>query len=195
MFIGHYGLALAAKRLAPGKSLGWNFIAAQLLDLLWAPAVLLGIEHVRIVPGFMPASPFDFYDYPWTHGLAMAAVWSWFFLSRDEIAAAGHAGVLPLGAGLLCARPRSAALSGRSRVGLGLWKPGLAIQLNCTRAKNGLGRGGMMAFTLSLIAIEIGNVYGPPPPNVKAMAISGEIAYLVFVGIAAWLDRMRESVA
>jgi hypothetical protein len=43
MFIGHYGLALAAKRLAPGKSLGWNFIAAQLLDLLWAPAVLLGI--------------------------------------------------------------------------------------------------------------------------------------------------------
>jgi len=54
MFIGHYGLALAAKRLAPGKSLGWNFIAAQLLDLLWAPAVLLGIEHVRIIPGFMP---------------------------------------------------------------------------------------------------------------------------------------------
>ena len=78
---------------------------------------------------------------------------------------------------------------------MGLWKPGLAIQLNCTRAKNGLGRWGMMAFTLSLIAIEIGNVYRPPPPNVKAMAISGEIAYLVFVGIAAWLDRMRESVA
>jgi hypothetical protein len=70
---------------------------------------------------------------------------------------------------------------------------GLAIYLNCTRAKNGLGRFGMMVFTLLLIVIEIGNVYGPAPPSVKSMAISGEIAYLAFAGIAAWLDRLRES--
>src|SRR2546430_7667753 len=57
-------------------------------DLLWAPAVLAGIEHVRIVPGFLPASSLDLYDMPWTHSLVMALIWSWFFFrltkSRSE---------------------------------------------------------------------------------------------------------------
>jgi hypothetical protein len=207
MFIGHYGLALAAKRLAPGKSLGWNFIAAQLLDLLWAPAVLLGIEHVRIIPGFMSASPFDFYDYPWTHGLAMAAVWSWFFYRVTKSRLLGMLVFSHWVLDYFVHGPDLPLYRGGPKVGLGLWNfrvgtvvvesalvmAGLAIYLNCTRAKNGLGRWGMMAFTLVLIAIEIGNVYGPPPPNVRAMAISGEVAYLAFAGIAAWLDRMRES--
>jgi hypothetical protein len=207
MFIGHYGLAMAAKRLAPGKSLGWNFIAAQLLDILWAPAVLLGIEHVRIVPGVMPASSLDFYDYPWTHGLAMAAVWSWFFYRVTKSRLLGMLVFSHWVLDYFVHGPDLPLYRGGPKVGLGLWNfragtvvvesalviAGLAIYLNCTRAKNGLGRFGMMVFTLLLIVIEIGNVYGPAPPSVKSMAISGEIAYLAFAGIAAWLDRLRES--
>jgi len=36
MFIGHYGVALAAKRTAPRVSLGMLIIAAQLVTLLGA---------------------------------------------------------------------------------------------------------------------------------------------------------------
>jgi hypothetical protein len=35
VFIGHFGLAFGAKRLAPRLSLGVLFAAAQALDLLW----------------------------------------------------------------------------------------------------------------------------------------------------------------
>ena len=35
MFLGHYALALGAKRLAPSVSLGTLFLACQFADLLW----------------------------------------------------------------------------------------------------------------------------------------------------------------
>jgi hypothetical protein len=50
MFIGHYGVALAAKRASPHTSLGTLIFAAQFLDLIWPILLLLGIEHVRIAP-------------------------------------------------------------------------------------------------------------------------------------------------
>jgi hypothetical protein len=49
MFVGHYGVSFAAKRVAPMIPLWALFIAVQLLDVFWAPFVLLGIEKVRIV--------------------------------------------------------------------------------------------------------------------------------------------------
>lgn len=48
MVLAHYGLALAAKRLAPRTSLGSLVLAAQLADELWPILLLLGIEHVEI---------------------------------------------------------------------------------------------------------------------------------------------------
>lgn len=46
MNIGHFGNGFAAKKKAPGVSLGLLFIAAQFLDLLWPSLLLLGAEHV-----------------------------------------------------------------------------------------------------------------------------------------------------
>ena len=51
MFIGHFGVALAAKKVAPRTSLGTLILAAQFLDFLWPVLLLLGLEHVRIAPG------------------------------------------------------------------------------------------------------------------------------------------------
>ena len=76
MFIGHFGVALAAKRMAPKTSLGTLILAAQFLDVLWPVFVLLGIEHVRIAPGVTRVSPLDFTDYPISHSLLMATVWA-----------------------------------------------------------------------------------------------------------------------
>lgn len=76
MFIGHYGIAFALKRYVPKTSLGILFICAQLVDILFFLFVPLGIEHLRIIPGFTEASPFDLYDYPLTHSLLGALAWT-----------------------------------------------------------------------------------------------------------------------
>jgi hypothetical protein len=75
-FIGHYGIAFALKKYAPKTSLGMLFIATQLLDIVFFILVTLGIEHLRIIPGFTEASPFDLYDYPISHSLLGALAWS-----------------------------------------------------------------------------------------------------------------------
>ncbi len=41
MFIGHFGVALAAKKVAPRASLGILILAAQFLDFLWPLFLLL----------------------------------------------------------------------------------------------------------------------------------------------------------
>ncbi|HEX5436593.1 MAG TPA: hypothetical protein VFW98_05520 [Gemmatimonadaceae bacterium] len=81
MVLGHYAVALAAKRAAPRTSLGTPILAAQWLDELWPIPLLLGVEHVRIVPGLMAASPLDVVSYPVTHSLLAAVVLILVFVS------------------------------------------------------------------------------------------------------------------
>src|SRR2546421_1142933 len=76
MFVGHYGVSFAAKKAEPSIPLWVLFIAVQLLDVLWAPFVLLGIEKVRIVPGITASNPLDLYYMPYTHSLLATIGWS-----------------------------------------------------------------------------------------------------------------------
>src|SRR5258706_1989859 len=76
MFLGHYGVAFAGKRVGPRTSLGALTFAAQFLDELWPVLLLLGVERVRIVPGLMAANPIDFVYYPFSHSLATASLWA-----------------------------------------------------------------------------------------------------------------------
>src|SRR5467141_3487820 len=69
MFVGHYGVSLAAKPAARSVPLWVWFIAVQWLDVVWSILVLMGIEKLRIVPGFTEANPLDLYYMPYTHGL------------------------------------------------------------------------------------------------------------------------------
>lgn len=75
MFVGHYGVALAAKSRAPHASLGVLIIAAQLVDLVWPVMLLLGIERVSIVPSDNPFLRLSFDSYPWTHSLVTTVLW------------------------------------------------------------------------------------------------------------------------
>ena len=76
MFVGHYGVSFAGKRPAPRLSLGILFLAVQLLDILFAVFVLLGVEKLRIVPGFTAYNPYDLYWMPYSHSLLAAMIWS-----------------------------------------------------------------------------------------------------------------------
>jgi hypothetical protein len=209
MFVGHYAIALAAKRLEPKTSLGWTFLAVQFLDILWAPAILLGIEHARLLPGFIPASPLVLYDMPWTHGLLMAVGWSWlvFRLSKSLVLGGcvfshwvldyiAHVHDLPL-------------FRGGPEVGLGLWRYrhatfltetallliGLVVYLQATRPRKRAGDYAVPAFVVFLIALGALNLYGPPPTSVQMVAIEAEAVYLVLAAIAFALDRLREPLA
>ena len=75
MVIGHYAVAMAAKRVAPRTSLGTLIAAAILLDLIWPVLVLLGIEIVTITPGVTAVTPLTFVSYPYSHSLLMSLLW------------------------------------------------------------------------------------------------------------------------
>jgi hypothetical protein len=76
MLIGHIGLGLAAKKVAPAASLGVLLIAAEAADVLWGVFMVAGIEQMRSSPGFRAMSSLDFIHYPRSHGLVMTVVWS-----------------------------------------------------------------------------------------------------------------------
>ncbi|HEY7376310.1 MAG TPA: hypothetical protein VIF57_29390, partial [Polyangia bacterium] len=69
-------MSLAAKRWAPSLSLGWLFLAVQMLDVLFASFVLVGVEKLAIVPGFTAYNPYDLIFMPYSHSLVGALVWS-----------------------------------------------------------------------------------------------------------------------
>ncbi len=217
MFIGHYAVALGTKKIAPKISLGTLFIAAQFLDLLWPLFLLLGIEHVRIEPGNTPFTPLDFYDYPLTHSLAGALLWSlvlgavYFAIRRNRNNA------LTVGAvvfshwilDFLTHRPDLPLwFSGSFKVGLGLWNSvagtiiveggifiaGIILYLRATKAKDTIGTYGFWGLAAVLAAIYLGNIFGPPPPNVHALAVAGNALWL-FVAWAYWIDRHRTSAS
>ena len=63
MFIGHFGVGLAAKKVNPEIKMGTLFMASQLIDLIWPLFILLGIERVRIDPGNTAVTHLDFFHY------------------------------------------------------------------------------------------------------------------------------------
>ena len=79
MFLGHFGVAFAAKRVAPRPSLGTAVLAAQWADAIWPIFVLLGIEQVAIRPGVTVVTPLDFVFYPYSHSLLADVIWAALF--------------------------------------------------------------------------------------------------------------------
>src|SRR6267142_2669080 len=140
MFVGHYGVSFAAKKAEPGVPLWVLFIAVQLLDVLWAPFVLLGIEKVRIVPGITASNPLDLYYMPYTHSLLAAIGWSVvaflayrFVVRADPARAAAIVGLAVFShwvLDFLVHRPDLPLYDNSAKVGLGLWNfPAVALGL------------------------------------------------------------------
>jgi hypothetical protein len=212
MFIGHFGVALAAKPLAPRTSLGTLFAAAQLVDLVWPALLLLGIERVRIETGNTAFTPLAFEHYPWTHSLVMVIVWAAVFGAGYRMLA-GYARGAWVVAGLVLShwlldfvthRPDLPLAPGMVQVGLGLWNSvaatliieglifvaGVVIYATTTTASN---RSGLIAFwglVAFLVVIYVANVTGPPPPSARAIGVVGLLTWL-FVPWGAWVDRNR----
>jgi hypothetical protein len=212
MFIGHFGVALAAKRVAPGPSLGTAVLAAQWADGLWPVLVLLGIEQVRIVPGVTTVTPLDFVSYPYSHSLVADVGWAALFavaygsLRKDWRGAAWLAALVMSHwvLDVVAHRPDMPTWPGGPKLGLGVWNS-LPATLLVEFALFGAGawlyarattprdaRGGILfwAFILVLAVIYVASVFGPPPPSVTALAVTGVLGWL-FVAWGYWIDRHR----
>jgi hypothetical protein len=216
MFLGHYGVALGAKRLAPRTSLGTLTFATQFLDELWPLLLLAGIEQVRIVPGLMPANPLDFTYYPFSHSLLFAVIWgvvigavylavrrygrgAWVVggvvISHWILDLPVHRPDLPLwpgspvrlGAGAWNSVPLTLVLE------FGVFLAGLAIYLRATRPADRIGRWALWAMVVVLAAITVANSFGPPPPSERAIAFAG-LGLWLFIPWAWWIDRHRVMV-
>jgi hypothetical protein len=215
MFLGHYAVALAAKRVAPKTSLGTLFFAAQLADMLWPVLLLLGWERVRIVGGPDPFLIFAFDSYPISHSLATLIAWA-LLVGVIYRARTGYAtGAVVLGACVLSHwvldwvthRPDLPIYPGGPAVGLGLWNSaagtvlveglmfvaGVASYLTTTRARG--GRYGFWALIAVLVLSYAASLVSGPPPSVQAVAIGGIVFGWLFVAWAARVDRGRSAVA
>ena len=212
MFIGHYALGLAAKRVEPRLSLALLLAAPQVLDLVWPVFVLTGIERVEVDPGNTAFTPLAFTYYPWSHSLAMSIVWGAVFAAIVR-ARAGTWRAACIGAALVVSHwvldfashgPDMPVWPGGPRVGLGLWRSvpatlaveitmyavGVAVYARATRSRDRVGTWAFVGLVAFLFAAYIANVLGPPPPSGTAVAASALALWLIPLwGI--WIDRHR----
>jgi hypothetical protein len=203
---------LAAKRVAPGPSLGTAVLAAQWADGIWPVFVLLGLERVEIVPGITKMTPLEFVSYPYSHGLVADIGWAALFavvygtLRRDWRGAFWLAALVLSHWGLdaVAHRPDMPTWPGGPKLGLELWHSvggslivefglygaGVWLYERSTRARDALGSVLFWALVIVLAAIYVASVVGPPPPSARALAITGVVAWL-FVPWGYWIDRHR----
>src|SRR5216684_1791164 len=187
MFVGHYGVSFAAKRGDRSIPLWVLFLAVQLLDVFWSIFVLLGVEKVRIVPGFTATNPLDLYYMPYTHSLDGAILWAIAAGAGYRVLrkADGWSAAVIVGAAVLSHwvldlvvhRPDLPLYDNSLKVGFGLWNHpiaaftleiaflfgGMYLYWAATEAISRVGRYGTAVFGLVMIAIQAFVFFGPPP--------------------------------
>lgn len=212
MFIGHFGAGLAGKKPAPKVSLGTLFLAAQWLDLIWPLFLILGIEHVVINPGDTKMTPLNFTDFPYSHSLILVLCWTiilagvYFFIKRN-VRNSLIIGLLVLShwvLDLFVHKPDLPILLSGPNAGFGLWNSpiiaillesvifilGIWLYMTTTTANDKIGKYALWGLIVFLVIIFIGNIAGPPPPDVNSIGYIGLLQW-IFVIWAYWVDRHR----
>src|SRR5438105_10763970 len=174
MFIGHYAVGFASKKLAPRASLGALIAAPILLDLLWPIFLLLGWEHVSVETNSNPFLRLAFDSYPLSHGLVSVFGWAtllaalYYGFTRYSLGA----GVMWIGVvshwvlDFIVHRPDLPLSAGGMRmVGMGLWThrwwaiavevvlfaAGIWLYLKQTKAKDKIGDYAFWGFVAVLV--------------------------------------------
>ncbi len=212
MFIGHFGAGFAAKSVANKVSLGTLFLAAQFIDLLWPTLLLLGLEHVSIMPGATEVTPLIFDHYPISHSLLAVLGWSvllggaYLLLRKDKRGAAILA-LLVLShwvLDLIVHQPDLPVYPGGMVLGMNVWSSlvltllieltllaaGVWLYLRSTHAMDAAGRWGLWGLVAFLLLINAANLFGDPPPSVEAIAWVGQAQWLLVIW-GYWVDKHR----
>jgi hypothetical protein len=127
MYAGHFAAGLVIKARVPAAPTWGLLLGVGLLDILFGPLVLAGVERVSLTPGAPPGFSLD--DIDWSHSLATSIVWSLcyamlFLRHGSRVAAAMGAAVFSHFLLDLPMHPPDLALWPGSPIhmGLGLWR-------------------------------------------------------------------------
>ncbi|HEY0566228.1 MAG TPA: hypothetical protein VGC88_11625 [Terriglobales bacterium] len=211
MLLGHYGPALAlAPEQRDSKLRLWHlFAAVQLMDICWSVLISLGAEKVRVIPGFLAASPLDLYYMPFTHGLLgsllISAVAGYLFSlysksSRDglviAVAVFSH-WILDL----VVHRPDLPLWGNSYKVGFGMWRSlpltivvetlvyAIGVYLY-SRRHAGWKR--LVVVGVFTAALQYGTLNAPPPPNNFVLAGMALFMYVLLCFVAVWVEPADE---
>lgn len=215
--MGHVAVGFAAKRAAPHLPLGLLVGCALLLDLVWPIFLLAGVESVRVVPGATAVTPLDLKDYPYTHSLVGALGWSLLvatavYAARKRLRYAAVTALCVISHWILDFVTHAADMplypGSRTFVGLGLWRSiagtifvegaltvaCVLVYVRATKASDGVGRWGLAVFLAFVTAVYFANIFGPPPPDARAIAYAALLMWL-FLPWTSWIDRHRAVIA
>jgi membrane-bound metal-dependent hydrolase YbcI (DUF457 family) len=217
MFIAHFGVGFGAKSAAPRVSLGSLFLAAQFIDLIWPTLLLLGIERVNIITDGSRKPPLDFVFYPYSHSLIAVIGWAALFAVIYFVVRHNRIGAFVLGLAVvshwlldlvvhypdLPLYPGNSILLGFSVwsspfiamvLELSIFAAGVRLYLRSTSPSDATGKWSLWSLVAVLLLIQIGNVFGAPPPSATAIAWVGQTQWLL-VAWGYWVDSHRHPVA
>ena len=127
MYAGHFAAGMVLKARVPQAPTWGLLVGVGVLDLLFGPLVLAGLERVSLTPGISPGFSLDYID--WSHSLATSVIWSvlfgaLFWRRGREVAIAMGIAVFSHFVLDLFMHPADLALwpGSSTHVGLGLWR-------------------------------------------------------------------------
>ncbi len=213
MLVGHLAVGLIGKRIEPKVSLGTWILAAFLADLILFPLLILGIEHVEVVPGAEVNRAIGS-DIVFSHSLLMVTVWGLLFaaayfvqrryqpgawllfvavVSHWLLDFISHRPDMPLapvvhqvyGLGLWNSIPATVVVEG------GFWVLALVLYARATRPTKRLGSFALWAGAALLTLVWHGNLRAGMDPNPVKAGIGGLISFSLMVAWAYWTNRLR----
>ena len=218
MFVGHYAAAFVLKGKEPSASLGMLFIGVQLVDILFFPFALYGIETMAFEAGFTQVNDFVM-EFPFTHSLLGSVVWGVVFallylMFPSKRKKSGRV-ALVLGLSvlshwfvdLLVHTPDLPLIHGEPKYGFGLWQNkymafsaeiGLLVVAWCyyaykIKAKSGARKFFMFLFLLFLIAVNSLDYFVlPKSQDLQELTISALAAYFLLALIAQFYELRRK---
>ena len=213
MFIGHWSAALVAATHPKAPRLPILFVAAQFTDWLFFGFILIGVERMRITPGFSQVSSLDLYDMPWTHSLMGALFWSavfgagvWLWMREWTAALIAAAVVFSHWLlDLLVHMPDLTIAGGTAKFGMGLWDHAaieMPLEIGITlgalwlyaRASGGW-RMSLTVLALVLVGLQAVDWFGSKPAEVGVgLTLLGWLGYAVATLAAWWADRARAAI-
>lgn len=215
MFIGHFAVGLALKRMAPKTNLGWLIAAVAFVDALWPFFLLVGLERVEIDPGNTAFTPLNFVHYPFTHSLIAGIAWAILFGFGIYFAIDKYwPGAIAVAIGVISHwfldffvhRPDLPLYPGSEKYGLAIWNSvpltlavesamlalGVWIYLKTTTARDRTGTYVFWIFIAMLVLSYVGTALGPPPPSPTTLIFFAPVVW-IYIGLATWADRHRQA--
>jgi membrane-bound metal-dependent hydrolase YbcI (DUF457 family) len=168
MLAGHYSAAFLAKTAAPRTPLWVLALAVQLVDVLWAGFVLMGIERLRLDPT-LPSNPLVLEHMPYTHSLLGTLLWA---------GVAGFAGWRVLGSAA-AAWAVSAAVASHWLLDVIVHRPDMTLW--GAEPKLGLG---IWNHPAAALALELGLLIGAAGVCLRSGSISASRRRAVLAGVA-----------